>query len=186
MAGSARLAGILTLFPGRGTALHKKKFVERWRGAEAARRSKRGRVVRYGKGIAVIKWTDDLKVGLSFVDEEHKRFVELYNDANEASDEDFAERLAALVEHIRLHFQHEEQMMRASCFFAYSIHKNEHERVLAEIERIEGLLAQGSRDAVRAFLAVDIPSWFEVHRNTMDQVTSQYVVSRLGRDWTPE
>lgn len=136
--------------------------------------------------MAVLEWTDDLTVGMDFVDAEHKEFIELVNLAAEASDDALPEAMSALVRHTRLHFGHEEAMMRATGFFAYPVHKSEHERVLGELERAIKLMEAGGLDVVRTFVRKSIPEWFEIHRNTMDQVTASFGAARIGRDWRPE
>jgi len=119
-------------------------------------------------------WTDDLKVGLTVIDEDHEVFVAQMNDAVAASDADFPARVAALVRHTREHFAREEAVMDEVGFFATAMHKGEHRRVLALIDEMAATLAAGDLASVRAWVRTDLPAWFLEHRGTMDAVTAQF------------
>ena len=61
-------------------------------------------------------------------------------------------------------------------FFAYPMHKGEHDRVLAEMEGVKAQLEAGDLAAVRQYVEVTVPNWFMEHLNTMDTVTAQFAL----------
>lgn len=125
-----------------------------------------------------MQWTDDLKVGVDFIDADHKEFVELLEAATTASDAAFPAAFAALGQHTRAHFAREEALMDETGFFATAVHKGEHARALAEFERFAGHLEKGNLAFVRAYVAERLPDWFTQHRNTMDQATAAFAMNR--------
>lgn len=125
-----------------------------------------------------MQWTEDLKVGVAFIDADHEEFVDQLNAAVAATDAEFPAAFAALAEHTRAHFAREEALMDQVGFFATEVHKGEHRRVLAEVEHFAGHLARGNLPFVRAYVAERLPDWFLQHRNTMDQATAAFAVQR--------
>lgn len=121
-----------------------------------------------------MEWSDALKVGVEAIDTDHELFVAELNAAAASPDLDFPMHFAELVEHTRAHFAREESIMEATGFFASEVHKAEHRRVLAEVERIADRLEAGDLAAARAYVADDLPAWFLQHRNTMDLVTASF------------
>lgn len=122
----------------------------------------------------MLQWSDDLAVGVAFIDHDHEDFVTLVNAAAAASDTDFPAAFRALAEHTRAHFAREEALMDETGFFAADVHKGEHRRALAEMEHFGQHLARGNLPFVRAYVAERLPDWFIQHRNTMDQATAAF------------
>lgn len=121
-----------------------------------------------------MEWTEALKVGVAVIDTDHELFVAELNAAAAASDDSFPLHFGELVEHTRAHFAREEAIMDATSFFAAAVHKAEHQRVLAELERVADRLEAGDTASARAYVADDLPAWFLQHRNTMDLVTASF------------
>jgi len=124
---------------------------------------------------------------IPFMNEDHAREAALVNDLESALDAhqvgsgDVApvlERLSLLAVHTREHFLREESMMREAQFPAYPMHKAEHDRVLAEMDR-EARAFRDTGDAARLsrYVVSALPLWFEGHVRTMDVVTARFVAS---------
>lgn len=124
-----------------------------------------------------------------FMNEDHRREVGLVNDLEEALaaharggaaalDEVLA-KLALLAVHTREHFLREESAMRLARFPAYPVHKADHDRVLAEMDR-EARLFREKGDAARLsrYLFEVLPTWFRGLVRTMDVVTAQFLADR--------
>ncbi len=114
-------------------------------------------------------WNDETH-SLRFpeMDETHREFVALLVCAQQAPDGELQQRLEALLEHTRRHFEHESRMMRACGLSSREEHEAEHRRILAELAQMR-TRAQGGRTAlVRAYLTEAIPDWFRTHLATMD------------------
>jgi hemerythrin len=130
---------------------------------------------------SVIRWTDALLVGVDFIDRDHQDAVEAINRMAAACHDGLPvlADLEAFRHHCALHFGREEEMMRQVDFFALEPHSGEHERVLAEMDRIAEQLRAG--EACLAYFAEDLPQWFLEHRATMDFVTAEFA---RNRGWT--
>lgn len=126
-----------------------------------------------------MQWTEDMRVGVDFIDADHEEFITLLNATVAAPDGDFPTAFRALVRHTREHFARENALMDATSFFASTIHKGEHTRVLAEMEHFANHLANGNIACARAYVAERLPDWFVQHRNTMDQATAVHA-ARTG------
>ncbi|CAA7615770.1 conserved hypothetical protein [Candidatus Terasakiella magnetica] len=134
---------------------------------------------------SVIRWGSSLLVGIPFVDHDHHEAVEMINRMAGA---DGAERLSlmrAFLGHCEEHFAREEEMMTRTGFFALDPHRQEHQRVLAEAQRVLTRLEMGS-DETEYFREV-LPQWFLEHRATMDYVTADFALEHgwHGEDQDP-
>jgi hemerythrin len=86
------------------------------------------------------------------------------------------ERLAVLAVHTREHFLREEQLMREFRYAGYEVHKAEHDRVLAEMDR-EARAFRESKDGERLsrYLLEVVPEWYVSHTRTMDVSAARFV-----------
>ena len=141
--------------------------------------------------MARIEPSDVPTLPVPFMNEDHQRERALVNDLEEAlgaharGDADTLEpvlgKLALLAVHTREHFLREEAAMREAGFPAYPVHKLEHDRVLAEMNREASLFrARGDAERLRRYLFEALPDWFRRHVRTMDVVTAQFVAERMS------
>lgn len=130
--------------------------------------------------MPLIDWTDDLKVGVDFMDEDHQDFVALINRFAEAADDALPDLYAQILHHTEDHFAREEELMRRVGFFAYDCHKGEHARVLGEMRHFAQHLEAGRLGVVRAYVTDQIPQWFILHRNTMDSATAAFAAQHVA------
>lgn len=119
-----------------------------------------------------LAWTDDLAVGVAFIDDDHRAFIEALAAIADAPDAALAELFDALLIHTEEHFAREEAEMKRINFFATETHVGEHGRVLQEMRRFRNHLAKGNTAFARQYLTEQVPGWFYIHRNTMDQATA--------------
>ena len=79
----------------------------------------------------MIEWEDKFNVGISIIDEEHKKLIGILNKAIFAKEhndkpEEIKEVLNEMVEYSHKHFSTEEAYMVKFNFPEYQFHKNEH------------------------------------------------------------
>ncbi len=74
------------------------------------------------------------------------------------------------------HFNFEQGMMEEFNFFAYPVHRAEHDRVLSELREIEKKWKE-ERDieALKNYLEKQFVPWLINHVQTMDTVTAMYL-----------
>jgi hemerythrin len=124
---------------------------------------------------------------IPFMNEDHAREAALVNDledalaahgAGESGIAPVLERLSLLAVHTREHFLREEAMMREAQFPAYAMHKAEHDRVLAEMDReVRAFRDHGDSARLFRYVMSSLPEWFQNHVRTMDVVTARFVAS---------
>ena len=86
------------------------------------------------------------------------------------------EGLLGFQAHNREHFAREEAEMIRISFPPYGCHKDEHERVLAELaEEIKQWNAKKDSARLEHYLTTTVTSWLVNHINTMDTVTAMFI-----------
>jgi hemerythrin len=141
------------------------------------------RWTREGKAMiprhAVIRWGEALLLGVAFVDHDHCEAVEMINRLAASKAAERLDLARAFAHHCVEHFAREEAIMVKTGFFALAPHREEHQRVVAELDEVIQALEAG--DPCEDYFTVDLPQWFLEHRATMDYVTSGYA---LDHGWT--
>lgn len=103
------------------------------------------------------------------MDELHQEFLDIYNSVNPQDTNSFKEKLTVLLAHCKKHFAHEESLMDEYGYSTQKEHKDEHNKVLAEMEYFLKL-SQSSfgQKMMKAYYLEKIPSWFDLHLISMD------------------
>ncbi len=133
-----------------------------------------------------IVWKDDYKIGVDFIDKEHKlvfttmdKLLKITED-EEKSKWACREGVKYLRNHTIEHFEHEEAYMRSVDYPEYEIHKRLHDnfrnKTLPALEE-EMEETEYSMDAIRHFLGVCI-GWVVAHTQTEDQAITGKAVSK--------
>jgi hemerythrin len=117
-------------------------------------------------------------LGLSKMDDTHREFVAIVNAMGEADKADFIPLFEALTKHTKAHFSAEERLMEASAFPAIREHKDEHLRVLGELERFGQRVAAGAVLMGRAYVTQQLPKWFDLHTITMDSALAAHLKAK--------
>jgi len=121
-----------------------------------------------------IKWTDDLKRGLTFQDDDHEEAVAMMNALQACSEADLPVLFKQLFEHTKAHLAREDELMDRIGFFAAEVHKGEHVRVLVEMQAFQDKLDAGDIAAVRTYVEETVPDWFLNHLESMDTATAMF------------
>jgi len=113
-------------------------------------------------------------LGVADMDQTHREFVDLLNQLDRASTEEFVQLFAQLLAHTQAHFAVEQQWMETCAFPAIREHNSEHERVLGELNRFNQRVAAGKVAMGRAYVREQLPGWFALHAQTMDSALAAY------------
>jgi len=120
------------------------------------------------------------KVANMFMNAIHEDEIELLNKLYEALKEGNTEESDRLMDEflqdVEEHFSTEEAMMREAEFFAYPMHKQEHDMMRKEVARIHGEWKE-TKDpsSVIRFLEEVFVPWLKLHVATMDSVTAIHI-----------
>lgn len=127
------------------------------------------------------------KVEQDFMNRDHKEAVDLLNALQGALDDEILSEvvlaLKALISHCQAHFEREEISMRKYSFPPYVVHKQEHDRVLMDLNMIaEQLKNHGDINKIRRYATQEFPAWFVQHLSTMDKMTAQFLAMRQKQE----
>ncbi|HEY9079951.1 hemerythrin family protein [Magnetovibrio sp.] len=124
--------------------------------------------------MTLINWTDELKRGIAFQDQDHEEAVAVMNALHGCAEADLAPLFKKLFDHTKAHLAREDELMDRIGFFAAAVHKGEHARVLAEMQEFQDKLDAGDIDAVRTYVEQTVPDWFLNHLDSMDTATAMF------------
>lgn len=124
----------------------------------------------------MLKWVDSRhSLGVEDMDGNHREFLALVEELEQAKDEDFPFLFQKLLDHTRLHFAEENLLMRQSKFPPTAIHEGEHARVLNNLIQINNDIQAGRLPLARAFVKSGLHEWFELHLATMDRALAMHL-----------
>ena len=116
-----------------------------------------------------------LKLGNPKIDEDHQAFVDLLTGIESLGNEEFKQRFEKILEHLRHHFDYENELMKTHGYPAIDEHRGEHHRVLGECKQFQQRLDRGLVPFVRAFVLERMIPWFELHVSTMDSSLTTFL-----------
>lgn len=103
------------------------------------------------------------------MDELHHEFLDIYNSADTTDIKSFQEKLTVLLAHSKKHFSQEEELMDQYGYPTSKEHKEEHNKVLAEMQYFLNLSRTPfGQKMLKAYYMEKIPSWFDLHLLSMD------------------
>ncbi|HRD68172.1 MAG TPA: bacteriohemerythrin [Candidatus Competibacter sp.] len=134
-----------------------------------------------------IEWSNELSVGIEEIDSQHKVLLDLLNQVHEAIQQgrtvevtgDIIDRLD---EYTRVHLAVEESLMRILHYPDYERHKEEHDKLVAQLGDLRAKLAKG-KGAIGFELAFLLKNWLTKHIMEVDQ---RYVSHFLSYGISPE
>lgn len=131
-------------------------------------------------------WSSNLEVGVSAIDEPHRRIDDLVQVALEATEKGSAQAveaaLAAIVEEARGHFTTEEALMKQSGYAGSGAHREAHETYLRDFERArKEFAASGIGPKFQLWLSSRLAPWLRLHVRGLD---AQF--ARHYRAWQEE
>lgn len=99
--------------------------------------------------MAYLTWSDDLAVGNTFIDNDHKKLIEmvdrLHAVMHEGKGKDVIHKvLHNLISYTKDHFRKEEDLMRNIQFPGYFAHKEEHEKLVAQVVELQQKFESGA------------------------------------------
>ena len=124
--------------------------------------------------MTIIQWSEELELGLSYMDDTHREFVDLLAQAAAASEERLLVVWRHVIDHTQDHFGREDKWMQDSSFPPGDCHSTEHAAILAVMREGEKRGAAGNLDMVRQ-LARELGVWFAGHAQSMDNALALFL-----------
>jgi hemerythrin-like metal-binding protein len=127
-----------------------------------------------------LPWSKELELGLPVMDQTHREFVELLEQARASGDEALPAVWQVLIEHTEAHFAQEDAWMRATRFASAKPHTVQHRVILQVLREGAARAAEGNLTSVR-LMTRELAVWFPQHAQTLDTDLASHL-ARLGFD----
>lgn len=116
--------------------------------------------------MAPIEWTDEYRVGVAEIDDQHRQLVEIVNKFEEALQRGKGSRqvsgiLNDLFGYTQEHFATEERLLAAAGYPQLKLHQSQHRQLLQKLERFQFDYNAGRR--VSAELHEFLAYWLVTH-----------------------
>ena len=130
--------------------------------------------------MSIIDWDNKFfLLDLDVMDDTHREFVSLVNQLSDASDKEFGALFSQLIAHTQQHFLQEEKLMTESRFPAFAEHKDEHQRIIGELNQFKKRIDKGLIAFGRNYINQRMPEWFRLHAATMDSALAMHLKNTL-------
>lgn len=131
-----------------------------------------------------IEWSNELSVGIEEIDAQHKVLVDLLNQTHEAIQQRYTAQVTndiidQLGEYTRVHFAVEESLMRILHYPDYERHKEEHEKLIEQLNELRAKLGEG-KGSISFELAHFLKGWLTRHiMETDKRYTSHFLAQGI-------
>lgn len=122
-----------------------------------------------------LPWTEELEIGLTVMDDQHREFVELLAIARSSDDPGLPDAWQALIDHCEGHFAHEEEWMRATRFAHENAHTMQHRMILRVMREGQAQALRGDITPLR-LMTSELRMWFPQHAQTMDAALADHLL----------
>jgi hemerythrin len=132
--------------------------------------------------MAIIRWSNDLSVGVASLDAQHQTLFQMFDDLNEAilagkDREVIGGIIQGLIECSREHFQREEKLFAHTDYLDAAAHKLEHDAFVREAERLREEHLAGKAGVASRVLDF-MSAWLKEHILGTDRKYTAHLNSR--------
>jgi len=129
-----------------------------------------------------IKWQEEYSVGITHIDQDHKKLIALLNQFTTAYDHHMSaeferDALTALVDYTIYHFNREEDLMREHGYPDFVAHQAQHQEMIKQVNSFVTLYNEKGHDALKD-ISEFLTAWLINHINGTDKQYSQYLNDR--------
>lgn len=115
------------------------------------------------------------------IDKLHKEFLDIYNSVDLNSIDSIITKANQLFEQSKRHFKTEETLMEQYNYPTMREHKDEHSKVLAEMEYfIRNSHSMFGKKMLKAYYIEKLPDWFDLHLLSMDSDLTSFLKKAKG------
>lgn len=147
----------------------------------------------------IIKWDDSLDVGISWIDNQHKKLLEKINDLLNATTQtkgkyEIGSVIKFLERYISVHFGLEDKYMLKYNYSKYKDHVDKHKTFIAEFKKIKEEYQQlGISDTLALKITKELWEWYKIHIANIDKAFGVFLKENKISDdelqiaaWTEE
>jgi hemerythrin len=128
-----------------------------------------------------IPWDPQLNTGIGFIDKQHQRFLEHFQEllnavAEQRETPKIREILDFLHEYVETHFESEERLMRQHKYIGHDSHRQEHQRFTRQLREMEQeIFRYGPSPKMARILQQRLWGWFKDHIGRKDQYFGEFL-----------
>ena len=131
--------------------------------------------------MALFQWKEYYSVNIDSVDLQHKQLVTLINNLHKEVNNGFDinevnNLIAKFMESTKNHFECEESLMQENDYKLYKVHKEEHDKLIGEVENFRENLNESRTDVISSINI--LIEKLKLHFLEMDKHYSPFLTSR--------
>ncbi|MDR3168088.1 MAG: bacteriohemerythrin [Treponema sp.] len=131
----------------------------------------------------LVEWEDRYSVGIPFIDDQHKKLVELTNDlykgcllgGGEARDY-FMKVIRGVVDYVKYHFAAEEKILEKVKYPGLAEHKKEHEGFIKQVVGDVKNFQEGKQFVPNVFVRY-LKDWILTHIAVQDKQYADFIIN---------
>ena len=132
--------------------------------------------------MPLMTWRDEYSVGVTEIDQQHRKLVNLINQLQTAVDystgEEFErEALDELVDYTKTHFSYEEDLMEQHGYPDFEPHRAQHQKMIKQVDEVLAEYAVDKEAAMNDALDF-LREWLIKHINGTDKEYSSFLISK--------
>ena len=117
--------------------------------------------------MAFVEWKSSFSVGVTEIDNQHKRLIEIINQLHDtmkagATPAALSKIVQELVDYTRFHFTHEEKMLERAGYSELTEHKRVHRAMIAQVENFRNQVGSGAATTPLKLMAF-LKDWLSKH-----------------------
>lgn len=132
-----------------------------------------------------IPWQEEWTLNHPKMDETHHEFIAEINHMLAVPDAEMLAAVDQFIEHTVAHFEQEREWMESTNFPPKGCHIGEHDRVLAIVQQVRGMV-EGGDYAIGRRLAEELVPWFNQHAQTMDAALAYVLIEGPDAEGAPK
>ena len=118
--------------------------------------------------MPLLEWNEKLSVGVSIIDDEHKKLVGMLNELYDAmqakhSEEALGNVLDGLVAYTASHFKHEKTLFAKTGYAAAAEHENEHADLIKQVLEVQKKYQEGATATLSTEVLNFLRKWLLTH-----------------------
>ena len=132
-----------------------------------------------------IPWQEEWTLNHPKMDETHHEFIAEINHMLAVPDAEMLAAVDQFIAHTVAHFDQERDWMESTNFPPKGCHIGEHDRVLAIVQQVRGMV-EGGDYAIGRRLAEELVPWFNQHAQTMDAALAYVLIEGPDAEGAPK